>query len=148
MRNIKECILLKFAKVGGPSVADKKNPQYWTSLLNRKSLFFLHEGALPFFVELCKLVQKIESRDGKISHDKVMESIVETRILTTLWDSTVDNSLSEEESFNFMRKVVKSLTNTFGKGMMLRRMNALAKSGRGNKTALAISHRARLIGKV
>lgn len=148
MRNVKECILLKFARIGGPSVADKKNPQYWTSLLNQKSLFFLHEEALPFFVELCKLLQKLETADGTLNHATVMENIVETRCLTIMWDCIVDNCLSEEESFNFMVKVVKSMTNTFGKGMTLRRMNNKAKSGKGNKTSLAVSHRARLIGKV
>jgi len=72
---------------------------------------------------------------------------VETRCVTILWDCIVDNCLSEE-SFNFMVKVLKSMTNTFGKWMTLRRMNNKAKSGRGNKTSLAVNHRARLIGKI
>lgn len=147
MKNVKECILVKFAMVGPPSIIDKKNPKYWTSLLNRKSLLFLHDSALPFFIAVCKLLQTLETPDGSLVHDKVMDAVVSSPVITTLWDSIVDNFLKDDDSFRFMVQVIRSLTNTFGKGVMLRRMNAKARSGKGNKTALAPSMRARLLGK-
>lgn len=147
MRNVRDCILEKFGQIGQPSVLDKKSPKYWTSLLNRKSLIFLHESALPFFIALAKLLQSLETPEGTPLHSTVMEAVVSNAALTTLWDATVGNSLSDDESFRFMTQVIKSLGNSFGKGTMLRRMNAKAKTGQANKTSLAPSFRARLIGK-
>ncbi|XP_034236667.1 uncharacterized protein LOC117642521 [Thrips palmi] len=147
MRNVRDCILEKFGQIGHPSVMDKKSPKYWTSLLNKKSLFFLHESALPFFIELSKILQSLETRQGTPLHKDVMEVVVSNAAMTTLWDATVGNSLSDEESFRFMTQVIKSLGNRFGKGVMLRRMNAKAKTGKANKTSLAPGFRARLIGK-
>lgn len=147
MRNVRDCILEKFGKIGQPLAVEKKSPRYWTSLLNRKSLIFLHESALPFFIAVAKLLQSLETPSGTPLHSTVMDAVVSNTAITTLWDSTVENFLSDDDSFRFMSQVIKSLGNSFGKGVMLRRMNAEARTGKVNKTSLAPSFRARLIGK-
>ena len=150
MQNIKQCIVEKFANVGGMEVGSlsEKDPKYWTALLNRKSLLFVNDNALPFFIDLCKLLQLVERVDGSVPHAAVMEKVVETNHLTMKWDSIVENSLSEFESFRFMSKVIRSVANTYGKGVMLRRMNARARTSNANKATLAISHRAGVIAKI
>jgi len=147
MKVVKECILEKFATVGHTNVTNRRSVKYWTSLMNRKSLLFLHERNLPFFIAVSKLLQSLESGDGSLHHARVMDAVTGTPAITALWDSIVDTSLSDDDSFRFMTQVIRSLTNTFGKGVMMRRMNAKAKTAKGNKTALAPSFRARLIGK-
>lgn len=147
MKNVKQCVLTEFAVIGRPSVIEKKSPQYWTSLLNRNSLLFLNDSALPFFVAVSKLLQSLGTPDGCLKHDKVMDAVVANPSIVTLWDAVVENSMSDGDSFRFMTQVIRSLTNTYGKGVMQRRMNAKARSGKGNKTTLTPSMRARLVGK-
>jgi len=141
LQRMKECILSKLAAVGSPPIVDNTDAKFWTFLMNRKALIFANDTAFPFFLHLGKILINCEVVDG-VPHQKVMDAVCANATMLNIWDSSIGNSLQEEESFALLTKVVRAVTNTYGRGVMLRRMNARNASVKANKATLAITHRA------
>jgi len=141
----KLCVINRFGAFGQSVPSDPSDSSYWTSILNRKSLFFVGEDKLPFFLHIASIIQSLEKPDGSLGHEVVMEKVSGDMIALSLWSEIIDTELDDEESFDLLVKVVRSLTNTYGRGTLLRRMNHRWKTGKGNKGTVSVSHRAKLL---
>lgn len=124
------CVLKKFGCIGEPNAGQPSDKSFWTSTINRKSLFFVREENLPFFVELASLLQQTEKFDGSLGHEEVMDKVVDQPTLLQKWAKIVHCELSDDEAFSFLEQTVRLFTNTYGRGVLLRRMNAASRKGK------------------
>lgn len=83
--------------------------------------------------------------DGSLNHEHVMERVVASPYILQRWCVIIDSDLDDDESIDLLIKVVRACTNTFGRGVLLMRMNQRSRKGKGNKSTLSVSHRARLL---
>ena len=144
LQRFKDVLLSRVASMGTQAVSDPDNLSLWTSTINRKSLIFVHTTSLPFFVEVVKLIQKVEKADGSIHHDRVRENVYKATNIMDMWDGMIQDSLSHKESEELMFGLIKSLTNTCGRGVLLKHTNMAFVKAKGKKALNSCGHRATL----
>ncbi|KAK3929143.1 Transcriptional regulator CRZ1 [Frankliniella fusca] len=96
----------------------------WTDELNRKSLFFIGAPGMEFFVALTAVLYNIESDEsGKFKDDVVLKDVFADSVCILLWDELIGNSLTEVVALRFLKGVVKSYTDTYGRGVAYKKLN-------------------------
>lgn len=97
----------------------------WTEERNRKSLFFMGALAMDFFVSLTQILYNIESDEsGNFKDETVINAVYEDSVTIILWDELVGTSLSSSLSVRFLKGVVKSFTQTYGRGVGYKKLNS------------------------
>ncbi|KAK3916889.1 Bifunctional cis-abienol synthase, chloroplastic [Frankliniella fusca] len=98
-----------------------------TEKKDRGGLIKVNGKMQKFLLSAAEIIACFEESDGSLPIDQILEKVAEGKPKYE-WDSVVGNAMDETLSFSLMVGVVRSLINTYGKGIVYRRMNAMNKN--------------------
>lgn len=97
----------------------------WTEDVNRGGLLLIGANCMNMYLAITAVLIKIVQPDGKLLLEKVFNSIYDSP-LPTIWDNLVGEGLLDERlSINFMNGVVKSYSQTMGRGLLAMKLNEI-----------------------
>lgn len=97
----------------------------WTKNKDKGKLFLVSDVLYNFFCGVTELLEKDTSTHG-VNHDFMLEQVSNSASIL-LWDEAVSDSLPQQLSYNFMKGMVRSFSQTFGVGKAKKVMNAARK---------------------
>jgi len=102
-----------------PSDADRE----WTDDVDRGGLLIIGAKCMEVFMGIAAVVSTEIKADGSVPHEKVLDRVYSSPV-PVLWDNMVAcEEMSESLSLRFMNGVVKNFSQTYGRGLMRKKLN-------------------------
>lgn len=119
-------VVKKYFLISEFAAAPEAELMAWTETQDRGGLTKISSNLLNFYVNLGATVKIMEHCDGSLYVDEVMEKVMESSTLLCLWDETLKDALSKEQSFKLMHALCSYFCSTWRRGIITRRIDEMS----------------------
>jgi len=97
----------------------------FTDSMDRGGLKHINDKMWSFLIALSGILKEKEGDDGGILHEDVFAHVIKDDVMMFLWNDITEGFLKEDVDVLLLKKFCEFFTNTWLRGVILRRKNAL-----------------------